>query len=282
MITDAQIHLWQIDRPDRPWPKPLRGTPQREGGWSAEQALASMDAIGVDRAVIVPAVVAGDRNEYAMEVAQQYPDRFRIMGRIDNANAEASARLLPAWKQQPGMLGVRLSLGVDQQLEERSLEWLWKGCEEYDIPVMMLPQGGPILERVAEVAEQHPALTIILDHLALKLVGDGTAWNTLDATLALARFPKVNVKVSSVPNFSTQPYPYRDVVPHIKRVYEAYGPRRMFWGSDLTRLRGTYIDCLRLFRDEMDFLSAEDRTWILGRGIAECIGWPEPPASAPR
>ena len=37
----------------------------------------------------------------------------------------------------------------------------------------------------------------------------------------------------------------------IRRVYEAYGPRRMFWNSDFTRLRGTYADCLRLFRDEM-------------------------------
>lgn len=275
MITDAQMHLWELDRPDRPWPKPQRGEPQREGGWSGAEAIAAMDAIGVDRTVIVPAVVAGDKNEYAMEVVAKYPDRFRIMGRIDIADPEASARLLPTWKSQPGMLGVRLSLGVDKQLEERSLEWLWAGCEEHGIPIMMLPQGGPILDRVAEVAEQHPGLTIILDHLALRLVQDGTAWNTLDATLALARFPKVNVKVSSVPNFSTEPYPYRDVHPHIRRVYDAYGPRRMFWGSDFTRLRGTYMDCLRLFRDEMDFLSAEDREWILGRGIAECIGWPE-------
>ena len=63
----------------------------------------------------------------------------------------------------------------------------------------------------------------------------------------------------------------------VRRVYDAYGPRRMFWGSDLTRLQGNYTDCLRLFRDEMDFLSAEDREWILGKAIAECLPWPDAP-----
>ena len=28
MITDSQIHVWEDDRPDRPWPKPLRNEPQ--------------------------------------------------------------------------------------------------------------------------------------------------------------------------------------------------------------------------------------------------------------
>ena len=236
-----------------------------------------MDAVGVDRVVIVPSLVAGDRNDYALEVVAQYPGRFAVMGRIDIAG-RAVVGLLPAWKAQPGMLGIRLAGGVPplrDQLEVGSLEWLWAGCERYAIPIMMLPGAGPVLERVAGVAERHPALTIILDHLSLRLVGDGTAWETLDSTLALARFPRVFVKVSSVPNFSNEPFPHRDVHPHIRRVYESYGPKRMFWGSDLTRLNGSYADCLRLFREELDFLSADDREWILGKGIAECLGWPE-------
>ena len=273
LVTDAQIHVWEVDRPDRPWPA-NRNQPQLPNGFSAEQALAEMDAAGVDRVVIVPAVVAGDRNEYALEVVAKYPKRFAIMGRIDAADPE-SERLLADWKTQPGMLGIRLSGGTRwEQVEDGSLEWLWAGCERYGIPIMMLPDPA-VLGSIGDVAEQHPALTIILDHLGLRLLEDGAAWKTLDSTLALARFPRVHVKVSSVPNFSIAPYPHRDVHPHIRRVYDAYGPRRMFWGSDLTRLKGSYTDCLRLFRDELDFLSAEDREWILGRAIAECLPWPE-------
>ena len=283
LITDAQIHLWDIDRPERPWPQPPRGRPQRPDGFSGVQALAAMDAIGVDRCVIVPSLVAGDSNEFAIEAVRAHPERFSIMGRLDISNP-ANAELLPTWTQQPGMLGIRLAGGLRplaEQIADGSLEWLWAGCERHNVPIMMLP-GPPALEAVGGVAERHPGLTIVLDHLSLRLVEDGTAFDTLDSTLALARFPKVHVKVSSVPNFSVEPYPYRDVHQPMRRVYDAYGPRRMFWGSDFTRLRGTYMDCLRLFRDELDFLSAEDREWILGKGIAECLGWPETPRKAYR
>lgn len=36
------------------------------------------------------------------------------------------------------------------------------------------------------------------------------------------------------------PYPYRNLHTHVRRVYDAFGPLRMMWGSDLSRLRGTY------------------------------------------
>jgi len=47
------------------------------------------------------------------------------------------------------------------------------------------------------------------------------------------------------------------------------------WGSDITRLKGTYDECLRLFRDELDFLSADDKEWVLGKTTARVLNWPE-------
>ena len=91
----------------------------------------------------------------------------------------------------------------------------------------------------------------------------------------MPRFPKMHVKVSSAPNFSTEAYPHRDIQPLLRKLFDAYGPRRLFWGSDFTRLRGTYANCLRLFQEDLDFLSAEDREWITGRGIADALHWPE-------
>ena len=37
MITDAQVHIWEVDRPDRPWPKPLRNQPQLPNGFTAAE-----------------------------------------------------------------------------------------------------------------------------------------------------------------------------------------------------------------------------------------------------
>ena len=115
--------------------------------------------------------------------------------------------------------------------------------------------------------------------MALNLRAEpGHTWDSLDRLVGLARFPKVFVKVSSAPNFSTEPYPHRDIHGYLKRIFEAYGPQRLFWGSDVTRLEGSYADCRRLFEEELDFLSTEDREWIMGKALATALRWPEPSA----
>ena len=85
MIVDAQIHIW------------AKGTPSahhRQEPYSKDQALAGMDAAGVDRAVIVPPSWPGDRNDYGLEAVKRYPERFRVMGRIPLQDPK-SADLLP-------------------------------------------------------------------------------------------------------------------------------------------------------------------------------------------
>jgi len=278
-ITDAQIHVWEADRPDRPWPSPLRNEPQRENGFTAEEAIAEMDAAGVDRAVIVPPTWVGEGNETALEAAARYPDRFAVMGRF-NSDAPDAEEQLATWLDQPGMLGIRLTFMAIprlEQLEDGSLDWFWAACERHQIPLMMLLQGRP--EQAAPIAERHPDLTIVLDHMALNLRAEpGQTWESLDRLVDLARFPKVFVKVSSAPNFSAEPYPHRDIHGHLQRIIEAYGPQRSFWGSDVTRLVGSYAGCRRLFEEELDFLSPEDREWIMGKALAEALHWPEPSA----
>jgi hypothetical protein len=59
-------------------------------------------------------------------------------------------------------------------------------------------------------------------------------------------------------------------------VVAAYGPRRVFWGTDLTRLSCPYRQAVTLFTQELDFLSDEDKEWIMGGGIAEWLDWPLP------
>ena len=76
--------------------------------FTIEKLVPLMDEAGVDRVVIVPPSWPGDRNDYALEAAKRYPNRFAVMGRIPLQNPQ-SAELLPKWKEQPGMLGVRVT-----------------------------------------------------------------------------------------------------------------------------------------------------------------------------
>jgi hypothetical protein len=80
----------------------------------------------------------------------------------------------------------------------------------------------------------------VLDHLGLKSgkdVREAQNFATLDNVLALARRPNVAAKVSAMPCYADdKTYPFRSVHPHIRRVFDAFGPKRTFWGTDWSRL----------------------------------------------
>jgi predicted TIM-barrel fold metal-dependent hydrolase len=100
----------------------------------------------------------------------------------------------------------------------------------------------------------------------------------LAGTIALAEHPNVYVKLTLAPECSSAPYPYRNIHQALRNLIEAFTPRRSFWGTDLSvmlsRSTCTYPQAVTMFTEEMGFLSAEDREWIMGRGLAECLPWP--------
>lgn len=277
-IIDAQVHLWEADRPDRPWP--AYGAAFAHGReMSAETMLATMDEAGVDRAVLVPPSWEGDRNEVCLDAAHHHPDRFAVMGRltIDRPMAQGD---LAEWLRQPGMRGVRLTFRQDFQhawLTDGTAEWFWRLAEDMDIPVMVLAFGH--LPEIRAVVERHPGLRLALDHLALSGVLEDTMLDHLAPVLDLARYPNVVAKATCLPNLTTEPYPFPLLQEVVRRTVDAFGPRRTFWGSDVSRLRCPLRDCVGLFAEACDFLDDDDRAWILGRGVAEWLGWTDAQAA---
>lgn len=285
VITDSQVHLWEAHRPDRPWPaefvaKPVfvashGARPHRETPLGAEELLATLDACGVERAIIVPPSPVGDENLTGLEAAARHPSRLAVMGRFDPTAPGAQARL-ESWLGQRGMLGIRMTFHLEKWsrwLEGDTLDEFWRGCERLGIPVMIFVPG--LVEKVHAIAERHPGLALILDHMARKSeLRDAACFADLDALLALARHPNVFVKTSAVPCYSTEPYPFANLTPYLRRIHDTFGAKRLMWGSDCTRLPCTYRECLDHFRVALDFLDAEDKRWILGGTLETVLRWP--------
>ena len=78
--------------------------------FTIERVVPMMDEAGVDRVVIVPPTLEGERIDYAQEAVKRYPGRFGIMARIDLDKPERATRL-QTWRDQAGVLGVRLNFG---------------------------------------------------------------------------------------------------------------------------------------------------------------------------
>jgi predicted TIM-barrel fold metal-dependent hydrolase len=277
-IIDAQVHVWPPEKPERPYIKEDASNPHRPVPLTHERLLGEMDSAGVDRVILVPPSWEGFRNDYALQAARQFPDRFAVMGKV-RLDERASKDKLATWLDQTGMLGFRISFrhsGTHSFLDDGTADWFWADCERYDIPVMIFAPFA--VEKIGEIAERHPALRVIVDHMGLNVQWKGKDLGPgVDVVLKFARLPNVSVKASCLPCYVAEPYPYPTLHPQIRRVVDTFGPQRVFWGTDLSQLPCSYRQAVTLFTEELDFLSQEDKHWIMGKAIAQWLRWPLPP-----
>ena len=274
-IIDAQVHIWKPESPQRPYIKEDASKPHRPVALGYDDLLREMSTAGVDRVILVPPSWEGYRNDYALEAAQKYPDRFAVMGKVP-LNDPASKGRVASWLKQPGMLGFRISFrhsGTHSFLDDGTADWFWADCERHDIPVMIFAPFA--VAKIGDIAARHPGLRVIVDHMGLNVQWKGKDLGPgVDVLLKFALFKNVGVKVSCLPSYVDEAYPYPTLYPQIRRVFETFGPQRLFWGTDLSQLPCSYRQAVTLFTEELDFLSAQDKEWIMGRALAIWLRWP--------
>ena len=275
LIADAQVHIWAASTPERPWP--ARHAPHR-APLDKHELLAEMDKASIDRAVLVPPSWEGDRNDLTLEAAQSHPNRFAVMGRFD-PDAPGARETIKDWKKQPGMLGMRFTFHrplLRQPLIEGHFDWVWGEMEKAGIPAMVLFHHE-YMHLADAIAERHPGLRLIMDHLGLNSepgVPEAVNFANLDKVLALARRPNIAAKATALPCYADdKTYPFRSVHPYIRRVFDAFGPKRTFWGTDWSRLPCSYRQGVTMFTEELPWLKGQDLDWVMGRGICDWIGW---------
>ena len=75
---------------------------------------------------------------------------------------------------------------------------------------------------------------------------------------------------------STDPYPHTNIHDELHRIFDAFGPDRSFWGTDLSRMKCSYRECVTLFTEELPWLSGRDLELVMGEALCKWIGWDLP------
>jgi predicted TIM-barrel fold metal-dependent hydrolase len=272
-IVDSQIHIWED----------ARMSPQHRQipTYSMDDALKEMAEAGVDAAVLHPPSTLGEKvNELAVEAVRRHPDKFCILGHFDLQSPDREA-IVKNWRQRPGMIGFRFTFNQPHQQSwwtDGSLDWFWAASEREKLPVGLLAGGH--MAAFAKIAERHPGLKLHIDHMGRHGGGaaakDDAAFADLSEMLAVAKYPNVGLKLSGAPSYSSEPYPYRNIHKYIRQMFDAFGPQRCFWGTDITRMPCSYRHCVTMFTEEMPWLQGRDKELVMGQAVCDWLGWKRP------
>jgi len=277
LIVDSQIHLWQNGK--------MSSHHRQIPTYSVDDALAEMASAGVDCAVIHPPSALGEAvNVQAVEAVRAYPDKFCILGHFDLQSPDRE-QIVARWRERPGMLGFRFTFNQPHQKSwwtDGTLDWFWPACEKAGLRVGLLASGKNIAA-LGKIAERHPGLRLHIDHIGRGGGGGGVkddaVFADLDEMLALARLPNVAVKLSGAPSYSSAPYPYRNIHDYLRRIVDAFGPDRCFWGTDITRMPCSYRQCVTMFTEELPWLKGRDLERVMGAAVVDWLGWKRPVAA---
>ena len=269
-IIDAQIHLWSSGLPSNM-------AHRQVSSFSAAEAIEMMDEAGVDAAVIHPPPWDPASHELALAAVCDYPGRFAIMGELALDDPESRSRVA-TWRDQPGVLGLRyLFLGepARARLRDGALDWLWSEAECAGVPVAVLATDS--LREIGAIAERHPGLRLTIDHLGGRggntTLKDAAAMTHIPELLALARYPNVAVKATGAPGYSSEGYPFKSMQVYLQQIFDSFGPHRMFWGTDITKMPCSWRQCITMFTEELQWLSEHDQRLVMGEAICRWWGW---------
>lgn len=282
-VIDTHMHVWSADRERFPFVHPWeRNLKPPKTAATVELLLKEMDEFGITHCVLVQTIYHGWDNRYLAECVKTNPRRFRGHGLIDPKDPKVAEKL-DYWVREQGLAGVRFSPIYYAGKYEKNDDWLnaktsyplWEKAGELGAVFNFFIETAQ-LPKLEDMVRRFPRVPVVVDHLARVDLKAGDPLPEFKKLLALARYSNVWVKVSELGVLSPSgKYPYRDTYAWVRRMYDAFGPDRLLWGTGfpgVTRAeagRPSLAEELDLIRKEIDFLTEADREKILGRNAAK-------------
>ena len=250
LIVDAQVHIWSSG-------KPTNATHRQVPAFTKDDLLrrwtrpASTRPCSIRRRRGIRTPTSSPSRRRAST-----PNRFAILGNFPLIAREPRADR--RWKARPGMLGLRFTF-----LQPHQKTWPTDGTHRLAVARRRARRHsrraarGGFLPKVGEVAERHPQLKLIIDHLGRPSgTKDDAAWANLPEMLALAKHPNVAIKATGAPSYSSEAYPYRNIHGTSAADLRRLRPRAHVLGHRHHAHAVPWRQCVTMFTEEMPWLSA--------------------------
>jgi L-fuconolactonase len=272
---DAHQHFWDIGSGHYDWPTPSEGPIYRTfAPVDLEPELAPARVSGT---VLVQTVNTLEDTDSMLANADRHPWITAVVGWVPLADPAAAERELDA-RPHPRLRGIR-------HLIHHEPDPAWLTREDVGQGLGVLAQRGLTFDVVAVfpnhlclvplLADHHPDLTIVVDHLAKPPFRSGS-WSRWQEELreAAAR-PNVVAKLSGLDTAAGDGWTPVEVEPAVDAALEAFGPDRLMFGSDwpVCTLVSTYGEVVAAIDRLVESLSETERQAVMGATAARIYGF---------
>lgn len=269
MRIDSHQHFWRYTADDYGWIDDSMRVIRRD--FLPQDLAPQLAAAGVDGTVAVQARQSLAETDFLLDLAASHSLVKGVVGWVPlREQGSAVGATLDRYARHPAFKGVRHVLQgeddaymADPAFNAGLREVAARGLT-YDLLVFarQLPAALGFVAR-------HPTLPIVLDHIAKPVVQGPPPSAWLEHIRELARHPHVSCKFSGVvtevhaPGWTWTPELLR---PYFEVALEAFGPRRLMFGSDwpVCLVASDYLRWHRFVEDCTASLTPDERAAILG------------------
>lgn len=274
-FIDAHVHVWTDDRSHYPLAEGFKADDIEPKRFTPQDLFKHTRPAGVDRVVLIQMSFYGTSNAYMLDMIALYPEVFVGTAVID-PHQEAPEKQM-AELGEKGIRAFRIHPRLSRQppakwLEPEGYGKMFAAAARNHQPLSCLiePDGLP---EVVRMCKKFPETPVIIDHLCRIGANGPITDQDVDALCALSEHKQVMVKVGAFYALGKKEPPYSDLASLIQKVVKAFGPRRCMWESDcpFQVAKQKYADSIDLVKKRLDFLTEDDREWLLGKTAERCF-----------
>ena len=244
MVVDAHHHLWDLDVRDQPWLAPQ--SPLRRD-FRPSDLRAAVDGCGVESTVLVQTVADPDETPEMLVLADTVERIGAVVGWVDVTARDTRERLGRLLGHPSGhwLRGVRHPVEFEDDPD-------WLARTEVLDGLAAVEDAGLVYELLVRVHQlpaaeravrEFPQLRFVLDHCGKPPAagGDARSWERGVRRLAehgnvVGKFSGLVTETGLAPGAGGEPVAVEDFVaalqPCADVVLDAFGPRRLMFGSD--------------------------------------------------
>ncbi len=226
-----------------------------------EVLLFHMAQAEVEQAIFIQYMGNTD-NSYLVDCMAAHPGKFAAAMLVAPDDDGSQIR---DWAAQ-GINGIRLPAAFRGTGSDPLAHW--QTAAELGLVVSAPSSPSALLsDEFAEVVQRYPDLQIVIEHLGGIGHGAEAPYTEFTAMLALAQYPNLTIKLPGFGEFCELPHPFAHIPGLVELTLEAFGPRRIMWGSDWPPVstREGYVNSLQFPLEYLRELSDEEKSWIFGR-----------------